>query len=176
MRGVQILRERFGRQSVHLVVLSAGYGLVPEDQPIAPYNLTFSAMGRREARAWAAALNAPQDVARAVSEHEAAVFCLGERYLDALGSIPRSDRARMFFFAKPGLRAAIEGAGCIHVSAGAAESRRFGAGFVALKGRLFEIFATGLSEAPVGRWESILSDASGDAFAATLGDGLRAAA
>ncbi|MGE5572793.1 MAG: hypothetical protein ACM3ZU_07220, partial [Bacteroidota bacterium] len=44
-------RKRFGRESVAVAIVSAGYGLVAEDQLLVPYEATFNEMGRREALA-----------------------------------------------------------------------------------------------------------------------------
>ncbi len=42
MQGVELLRRTFGRSVVDVKIISAGFGLVSEDQPLPPYNATFA--------------------------------------------------------------------------------------------------------------------------------------
>jgi hypothetical protein len=44
MKGIELLRRTFGPEVVDLFILSAGFGLVPEHQPLPPYNATFSGL------------------------------------------------------------------------------------------------------------------------------------
>jgi hypothetical protein len=44
MEGVQLLRQSLGREAVDVVILSAGYGVIPEDKTIVPYEVTFNTM------------------------------------------------------------------------------------------------------------------------------------
>jgi len=53
MEGVEILRQSFGKKAVDLVILSAGYGLIPENQIIVPYEVTFNTMKGHEVDEWA---------------------------------------------------------------------------------------------------------------------------
>ncbi|MEH7253138.1 queuine/other tRNA-ribosyltransferase, partial [Neobacillus niacini] len=40
MEGINNLREKYGDNIVDLAIVSAGYGLLDEDQEIVPYNVT----------------------------------------------------------------------------------------------------------------------------------------
>ncbi len=48
MKGVRLLRERFGSSCVAVKIVSASYGLVSETQPLAPYEATFNEIAGRE--------------------------------------------------------------------------------------------------------------------------------
>src|SRR5690349_9429055 len=52
MRGVSAVRDsQLSAFSFQLSILSAGYGLIPEDRKIAPYECTFATMKSKELRA-----------------------------------------------------------------------------------------------------------------------------
>src|SRR5688572_11012428 len=51
--GVEHLRHHYGQDAVTLKIVSAGYGVIDEHRVIAPYDLTFNTMSRRQAREWA---------------------------------------------------------------------------------------------------------------------------
>jgi hypothetical protein len=82
MRGVHAARSA-GTIDVDLRILSAGYGLVRGDDPLAPYEFTFQGMPRKHRRQWARDLAIP-DAARAAlsSSADLAVVLLGDEYLD----------------------------------------------------------------------------------------------
>lgn len=42
MQGVNLLRQTFSHAVVDLKIISAGFGLVSEEQPLPPYNATFA--------------------------------------------------------------------------------------------------------------------------------------
>ena len=54
MRGVQAAREQDAKVSIS--ILNAGYGVVEEGQMIAPYEMTFKTMKKKESHAWATML------------------------------------------------------------------------------------------------------------------------
>ena len=172
MRGVARLRQAFGSSAVSVWILSAGYGLIPEFRSIAPYEATFNEMGRREARAWAAARRVPETLREQIAQHEATVMCLGDRYLDALGALPAAGDRRLICFAKESLRATIESSGGVFFAAGTAQTSQYGAGNVALKGRLFELLARGIAAEGQPSWHALLGDTSESTVATLIQAGL----
>src|SRR5262245_22715677 len=63
MRGIQTIREAGTHGTpvqLDLWVLSAGYGLVPSDRALAPYECTFQGMKSKQRRAWADNLKVPE--------------------------------------------------------------------------------------------------------------------
>ena len=147
MRGVDALRKRFGRESVAVAIVSAGYGLVAEDQLLAPYEATFNGMSRREALAWSRHLGIARDVRVAATGFSLVVFLLGARYLDVLEPpmVPRAGQ-RFIFLAGSGKEAAVGGRGVTVVRAGPEEAAAYGSPAIAVKGRMFELFARGFAE------------------------------
>jgi hypothetical protein len=94
MRGVTALRGSGPTNSkgpeIDLRILSAGYGLVPGSQILAPYEATFGGMGKTQLREWADTLGVPAAFRDAVgAPHDLAIVLLGDDYLDAC-SLDRS--------------------------------------------------------------------------------------
>ena len=148
MRGIKELRRTFGDDFVDLRIISAGYGLILEDRAICPYDVTFNDMGKPQARAWARRLDVPRDVRTALEEVEVAIFLLGSRYLDAIDPpIAARNGQRLIFLAAPPESSRLAGPGVVTVPAGIPETR-FGSGLVALKGKMFELFAEALARRP----------------------------
>jgi hypothetical protein len=86
MRGVRHFRESAARNGnqLDLLILSAGYGLVPGERTIAPYECTFEGMKSKELTAWAKKLGVPAAFRAAVREpYELALVLLGDSYLKA---------------------------------------------------------------------------------------------
>src|SRR6266478_3156377 len=53
MEGVRLLRKSWGLEAVQLRIISAGYGLVEENQELLPYDFTFDDIPAAEAKLWA---------------------------------------------------------------------------------------------------------------------------
>lgn len=68
MEGVQLLRQSFGRKAVDVAILSAAYGLIPEDKTIVPYEVTFNTMKGYEVDEWAKLLGIRQAFEQAIAE------------------------------------------------------------------------------------------------------------
>ena len=84
MRGVSTARSAKGIE-IDLHILSAGYGLVPADRKLAPYEATFLTMKRAEARAWAKSLGIASDSRKLLQgRYDLALILLGDDYLDAV--------------------------------------------------------------------------------------------
>jgi hypothetical protein len=89
MRGVRALRttpisNRTPSPTIDLFILSGGYGFIPGDRPIAPYECTLSGMGGRALRAWAAQLQAPATFRQLLRRpYDLALVLLSDPYLEA---------------------------------------------------------------------------------------------
>lgn len=82
MRGVEEARSK--GVEVTLRILSAGYGLIPEDRLIAPYESTFATMKSRELKEWAHRLNVPDDFRTLMDKsYDLGLILLGDNYLRA---------------------------------------------------------------------------------------------
>ncbi len=142
LRGVRQLRQAVnepGTLRLDLYIVSAGYGLVPADQPLAPYEATFQGMPRAEVRRWAEELGLPHAVGTLLGQpFDLGIVLLGDAYLDACGL--SND------LALGGPTLVLCGAGAVRrlpriaslrpVVLKEEHTRRFGAGLVALKGEV----------------------------------------
>lgn len=167
MNGIKQLRQTFGRDFVELRILSAGYGLIDAGRPICPYNVTFNDMTVVQTRRWARHLGVPAAVRTALTDKEVVVFLLGSRYLDAIDPpIPAGSDQRLIFLAKSSEASRLRGAGVVTVRVGKAETR-YGAGYMALKGKMFELFASSLASRPE-LFDEIKADLSPRSFLSAL--------
>ena len=152
---------------IDLWVLSAGYGLVPGKQKLAPYECTFLGMKAKQLRDWADEINAPQDFRKVVADkYDLGLILLGDGYLKAcnlddkveLGgptilfcgngmskSLPRIPRMRIVTLSNP-------------------EASRFSCGLVGLKGELAHRILDGIANKKfkLDRWKDPTSDLLGD--------------
>jgi hypothetical protein len=128
-----------GRIDVTVHVLSAGYGLVPADRELAPYEATFQGMGAPDLRRWADTLGIPQAFRNALAgPFDLALVLLGDRYLDACAlARPFQPGGPMVVFCGPRAQARLPRApGIVTVALSNDEARRFGCPLVSLKGEL----------------------------------------
>jgi hypothetical protein len=148
MSGADILRDTGA--TVDVWIVSAGHGLVHGRQMLSAYEQTFQGRGAGERRRMADELDIPSQIRTVLSQQaDLTIVLLGEAYLDAcgldddlaLGSptlVFASASASLAVRAAPGMRV---------VGLRVEDTRRFGAGFVALKGeiggRLLAHIATG---------------------------------
>ncbi|GIV03602.1 MAG: hypothetical protein KatS3mg015_2432 [Fimbriimonadales bacterium] len=69
---------------IDVAILSAGFGLVTEEQIIVPYDITFSSMGKQEIQAWADFLDIPASVQQWFeAKGDLNLVLLGDAYLEA---------------------------------------------------------------------------------------------
>lgn len=148
MRGVELLRHTFGPGVVEVKIVSAGFGLVDEDQPLPPYNATFSGLPSTTIQTIARRLGIPQNINTALAgPYTCAFFLLGESYLLALGlPLPSMPACPCLFLAGPSSRKRIpRRSPYAFVRVGQDDSIAFGANLVGLKGLLFALFAQQIS-------------------------------
>lgn len=138
MRGIAAVRQSPGIK-LDLWVLSAGYGWIPANQPIAPYEATFTGMGVAALQSWASTLRAPQRFLELVNEpYDVAFVLLGENYLQACSISETTKLAgQTVFLCGGGSRSKLPDIANAHyVVVANAEASRFGCGLVGLKGEL----------------------------------------
>jgi hypothetical protein len=84
MRGIQAIRTQAPEVQVDRWILSAGYGVVPGTQLLAPYEATFNGMRKHAQRQWADQLGIPEAVAAVLAQpYDLAMVLLGTTYLQA---------------------------------------------------------------------------------------------
>ena len=84
MDGVNQVRSRYGQSSLDLAIISAEYGLLNEDDVIAPYNVTFQGMKKAEILEKSRRLQLRERVAALIARYDVVFFLLGEKYVQAL--------------------------------------------------------------------------------------------
>jgi hypothetical protein len=82
--GVRAVWERWGRHGLDLAILSGGYGLLPADQVIIPYDVTFDQFEGAEFAAWVDRLEIRERAAALVQQYDLVFYLLSGRYLAAL--------------------------------------------------------------------------------------------
>ena len=137
MRGVRAARQRGAKVDVQ--ILSAGYGLIPGGQPIATYEASFAGIGRDARARLATAHRVHAAMRRALAEPvDLRVILLGDLYLDAcepIDALRATGPTLALCSATSAPRFPTE-TGIRPIPLSEAHTRRFGAGFVALKGEV----------------------------------------
>jgi len=158
MNGVQVLRQHSGARACEVKIISAGYGLVTENQPLVPYEVTFSGLRPREILKRALELEIPTRLQSATAEFPLVVFLLGKDYLYSAQPLLRPKSGQRFlFFTSPDMAHIVEAARTTVVHAGKPEAQKYGASTLSLKGRMFQLLAQGLAHHP-GKWVELLND------------------
>ncbi|MHA2384945.1 MAG: DUF6884 domain-containing protein, partial [Candidatus Thorarchaeota archaeon] len=85
LRGVEALRT-IDQVEVRLFILSAGFGLLEENELVPPYECSFSQMGKRGIRERSSLLRIEEDYQKLhESRFDLTYLALGKKYLTALG-------------------------------------------------------------------------------------------
>ena len=144
MQGVELLRQTFGPDVVDVKIVSAGFGLVDEDQLLPPYNATFAGLSSSTIQTVAQRLNIPEKIYALMSgPYTCAFFLLGDSYLLSLGlPCPTQPAFPCLFLAGPSNHKRIPRRSPYRfVRVGQDDSIAFSYNLVGLKGQLFKLFA-----------------------------------
>jgi hypothetical protein len=158
MNGVGPIRHRFGTSACSVKIVSAGYGLVDEEQRLVPYEATFQGQRPKWIRGRSKTLGIANAVRKAAVGRDVVLFLLGKEYLVSIQPplFPYIDQRLIFFTSNAQLpfhpNSTIVPAG--------RKGPRFGAGVMTLKGKMFERLACGLCSASE-MWDRLVSDDSG---------------
>ncbi len=144
MQGVELLRQTFGHTVVDVKIISAGFGLVSEEQPLPPYNATFADLPSSKILAISQRLCIPQKINHLMSNsYDCAFFLLGDSYLLSIG-LPFSQKPNFpcLFLAGPSSHKRVpRRIPYYFVRVGQDDSIAFSYNLVGLKGQLFKLFA-----------------------------------
>jgi hypothetical protein len=144
MEGVQLLRQFLGREAVDVVILSAGYGVIPEDKTIVPYEVTFNTMKGYEVDEWAKFLGIRQAFEQAIVGYDLVFMLLGENYLRSLCLPVETCSNQTFIFLASSKSANYirdNRAKTYVLPLSNADAKHYRYGLVGLKGFLFKRFA-----------------------------------
>ncbi len=141
MAGLEEVRKVYGLAVIDLHIISAGYGLLAEDDVIVPYNVTFSGLNRGDLLARSDSLQLHEHVETLIAGYDLVFFLLGKEYVQALQlpfEVP--DRVTQIFLLGTGYRKLIPDSPNVHfVPAGSDLARELGVMGVALKGFVFKL-------------------------------------
>ena len=152
MRGVLGFREAVNgkaKNEVNLHILSAGYGVIPEDRMVPPYEVTFATMKTKELRDWADALNVPADFRKTVSpKYDLALVLLGDNYLAACNLDGKVGfGGPTLLFCGTGMAKKLPALNNVRVvPISNPEAKRFSCGLVGLKGELAARLLKGIAD------------------------------
>lgn len=139
MRGIELIRGQNGSFDLDFEILSAGYGLIPSDRKIAPYEATFTGMKKGELREWAAQLDVGKDFAALMSKkRDLNLILLGDLYLEACGITEKTEFASptLLFCGGSTAKKLPKHPNLKVVMLSNPEAKRFSCGLVALKGEM----------------------------------------
>jgi cytoplasmic iron level regulating protein YaaA (DUF328/UPF0246 family) len=83
VEGVEQLRA-ISNVIVDVAIISAGYGLLLENDIIVPYEVTFNNMNSKQLKEWGSYLNIAQDVNQLIKDYDIILVALGNKYLKVL--------------------------------------------------------------------------------------------
>lgn len=140
MRGVTAFRKSAAKKAkLDLHILSAGYGIIPEDRKVAPYECTFATMKTKELTDWAKALHVREDFRKLVAEpYDFALILLGDNYLNAcaLDASVKFGGPTLLFCGTGMAKKLPRLANVRVVTLSNPEAKRFSCGLVGLKGEM----------------------------------------
>jgi len=146
MQGLRLIRSTFGKDACTLTILSAGYGLIPEDRLIAPYDITFQGVPKPLVKARGEKLGVPSAIQKLVSDFPLVFFLLGDDYLrSARPPIVPTASQRFISFGSAKLRAAMR---VVVIPTTDQMAQGVGDNPRTRKGRMFHLLAAGLQEEP----------------------------
>jgi len=149
MEGVTLLRQSFFK--VDVMILSAGYGLIPEDKEIVPYEVSFSGMSKSQIDTWGITLGVHSALERVITNYDLVFFLLGEHYLRSLRLpvVSHPQQTLIFLTSKAGARY-VQGleAKTFILPLSTADAKRHRYGLVGLKGFLFKWLAESVIKNP----------------------------
>jgi len=150
MRGIEAVKEAKNLK-IDLHILSAGYGMIPADQLVVPYECTFATMKTKELRHWADKLQVPQGFRETVGQtYDFGLVLLGDNYLDACALDAKVKfGGPTLLFCGTGTAKKLPSMNHVRVVAiSNPEAKRFSCGLVALKGELAARVLKGVARDP----------------------------
>ena len=142
--GVLALREKYGNDIVDVYIISAGYGLISENYPVLPYEITFNKMKKGEIVQWTQFLEIHKKMEELLPYYDLVFFLLGEKYLQTL-QLPfaqvNGKQRLVFICSNSSQRLIPQEFPYYAIPLGPDDAREFCYGLVGLKGQLFKLFA-----------------------------------
>ncbi len=138
--GLEEVRKAYRSAVIDLHIISAGYGLLAEDDVIVPYNVTFSGLNKSDLLTRSNSLQLHKHVETLIAGYDLVFFLLGREYVQALQlpfEVPET--VTQIFLLGTGYRKLIPDSPNVHfVPTGSDLARELGVMGVALKGFVFK--------------------------------------
>jgi queuine/archaeosine tRNA-ribosyltransferase len=150
IRGIDAVKE-VKNFKIDLHILSAGYGMIPADRVVVPYECTFATMKTKKLRQWADKLQVPQGFRETVGQkYDFGLVLLGNNYLDACAVDAKvTFGGPTLLFCGTGTAKTLPPMNHVRVVAiSNPEAKRFSCGLVALKGELAARVLKGVAKDP----------------------------
>lgn len=155
MDGIKGYRKTGGL--IDLNILSAGYGLISENQTIAPYEVTFNTMDSTTIRNWSAKQKITETLKERIKGYDLVFFLLGDKYLQSIEwPLAINNNQKFVFFAGESSKSRVLIQDNYHLMAiGEAEAKRFRFGLIGIKGFLFSKLLSQVASQSYA-WEEII--------------------
>ena len=163
--GVETLRSAFGRDHVDLRIMSPGYGLIGEQDVIAPHSVSLTDFDRAELHRWADHLGLPTAVRELLAGYDLAIFLVGQCCLDAMRPpLAPNPGQRFVMLATEHYRRHYAAPGVTVLPTGRLAQASCEVGSIALKGYLFARFTQVAAQEGIGLLQRLMADDSGEVF------------
>ncbi|AMA10652.1 tRNA-guanine transglycosylase DpdA [Picosynechococcus sp. PCC 73109] len=142
MQGIDMLQDNF-EVDIDLYILSAGYGLIPENKKIFPYEVTFNSFNNQQLKQWSNFLGVHKQCETLILKYDLVFFLLGDKYIQAL-NLPiqtRTNQTLIFFSSKSSKKYICNTTlkAKTHIlELSNQEAKKYSYGLVGLKGFLFK--------------------------------------
>jgi hypothetical protein len=158
MEGIKSLRSKFNNNIVDLAIVSAGYGLLNENDMIVPYEVTFNEMNNNELIEWSNHLEINEKLSQLVKEYDLVFFLLGDTYLRSL-RLPLDeldeDKKLIFMSSKTSKKLIPASLPYYFIEVGQNDAKSFSYGLIGLKGYLFKLLSQDVVENGLKTFEAI---------------------
>jgi hypothetical protein len=152
MKGVQALRSVSSSIAVSVEIISAGYGVIPEDRHIVPYDVSFSDLKGADAiKEWARQRSIPEDVEAFLgAPADLKMILLGEKYSAAaqIESAAQVVGPTLYLSNPKGVSRLPDLPNLKKVAVRQADASRFSEGIVWLKGHLARLILHRVAQYP----------------------------
>lgn len=140
MEGVKHYRQNGGQ--IDVAVLSAGYGMLRENELIVPYEVTFNTMSGVDLKSWSRFLSITEKFQEWIQDYDLIFVLLGDKYLQAIDwPVQTRDDQKLFFFAGDASKhKVLISPNHYVIAAREIEAKVFRSGLIELKGFLFNKF------------------------------------
>lgn len=137
MDGINDYRKQGGK--IDLNIISAGYGLLSEEEEIVPYEVTFNTMNSQTIKNWSKRQRISETLQERIRDYDLVFFLLGDKYLQSVEwPLGITDQQRFFFFAGNSSRTRVMVEENYYLlSIGEDEAKAFRYGLIGIKGFLF---------------------------------------